>query len=87
MRCLALTNLSEFRHSIIQQLSGGQKQQIATACALIMEPEVLLLDEPLSHLDPYTAKKYVEWLDELQQKRANDDCCNRTSIGFMGRLF
>lgn len=66
---LALTNLNEFRYSIIQQLSGGQKQQIATACALIMEPEVLLLDEPISHLDPYTAKKYVEWLDQLQRKR------------------
>ena len=66
---LALTNLSEFRYSVIQQLSGGQKQQIATACALIMDPEVLLLDEPISHLDPYTAKNYVEWLDQLQQKR------------------
>lgn len=66
---LALTDLTEFRHSVIQKLSGGQKQRIATACALIMEPEVLLLDEPLSHLDPFTAKKYVEWLDELQQKR------------------
>lgn len=66
---LTLTNLSEFRYSFIQQLSGGQKQQIATACALIMEPEILLLDEPISHLDPYTAKKYVEWLDQLQQKR------------------
>ena len=65
---LILTDLSEFRYSIIQQLSGGQKQRIATACALIMEPEVLLLDEPIAHLDPYTAKKYVEWLDQLQQK-------------------
>ncbi|MEK4484211.1 ABC transporter ATP-binding protein [Psychrobacillus sp. FSL H8-0484] len=66
---LALTDLSEFRHAVIQQLSGGQKQRIATACALIMNPEVLLLDEPLAHLDPYTAKKYVNWLDRLQKKR------------------
>lgn len=66
---LALTDLTEFRYAVIQKLSGGQKQRIATACALIMEPEVLLLDEPLSHLDPFTAKNYVEWLDELQRKR------------------
>ncbi|MGE7021295.1 ABC transporter ATP-binding protein [Solibacillus cecembensis] len=66
---LHLTGLSEFRHAIIQKLSGGQKQRIATACALIMEPEVLLLDEPIAHLDPYTAIKYVEWLDQLQIKR------------------
>lgn len=67
---LELTGLSEFRHSVIQQLSGGEKQRIATACALIMEPEVLLLDEPISHLDPYTAKQFIHWLDELQRKRS-----------------
>ncbi|WP_313893160.1 ATP-binding cassette domain-containing protein [Psychrobacillus sp.] len=66
---LELTDLSEYRHSVIQKLSGGQKQRIATACALIMEPEVLLLDEPIAHLDPYTAQKYVQWLDQLQRKR------------------
>ncbi|WP_240793468.1 ABC transporter ATP-binding protein [Psychrobacillus vulpis] len=67
---LALTDLCEFRHAVIQSLSGGQKQRIATACALIMEPEILLLDEPIAHLDPYTAKKYIEWLDDLQHKRS-----------------
>lgn len=66
---LELTGLTEFRNAIIQQLSGGEKQRIATACALIMEPEILLLDEPISHLDPYTAKKFIGWLGELQQKR------------------
>ena len=68
-KVLALTDLSDFRHAVIQQLSGGQKQRIATACALIMKPQILLLDEPISHLDPYTAKKYVEWLDQLQKKQ------------------
>ncbi|MCM3745546.1 ATP-binding cassette domain-containing protein [Sporosarcina luteola] len=67
---LELTGLTKFRHSVIQQLSGGQKQRIATACALIMEPEILLLDEPISHLDPYTAKQYIDWLDKLQQERS-----------------
>ena len=67
---LELTGLTDFRQSIIQQLSGGEKQRIATACALIMEPEVLLLDEPISHLDPYTAKQFISWLDELQKKRS-----------------
>lgn len=67
---LELTGLTDFRHSVIQQLSGGEKQRIATACALIMEPEVLLLDEPISHLDPFTAKQFISWLDELQRKRS-----------------
>src|SRR5690606_41379595 len=65
---LEVTGLSHLRHSVIQSLSGGMKQRVATACALIMDPEVLLLDEPLSHLDPYTAKQFVEWLEELQQQ-------------------
>jgi energy-coupling factor transporter ATP-binding protein EcfA2 len=44
------------------------KQRVATACAILMNPEVLLLDEPLSHLDPLTASEYINWLEELQQK-------------------
>ncbi|ANU10808.1 ABC transporter [Planococcus antarcticus DSM 14505] len=65
---LELTSLTHLRKAVIQSLSGGIKQRIATACALIMNPEVLLLDEPLSHLDPYTAKQFVDWLEELQLK-------------------
>ncbi|MGE6489701.1 ABC transporter ATP-binding protein [Paenisporosarcina sp. NPDC076898] len=63
---LALTGLSDFRHSVIQTLSGGMKQRLATACALLIKPEVLLLDEPLAHLDPLTSQQYVEWLNALQ---------------------
>ncbi|MDQ0427446.1 energy-coupling factor transport system ATP-binding protein [Planomicrobium stackebrandtii] len=64
---LERTGLAQLRNTIIQSLSGGTKQRVATACALIMDPEVLLLDEPLSHLDPFTAKQFVHWLEELQQ--------------------
>ena len=64
---LEATGLTQLRHAVIQSLSGGMKQRVATACALIMDPEVLLLDEPLSHLDPYTAKQFVQWLELLQQ--------------------
>lgn len=65
---LEITGLSHLRHVSIQTLSGGVKQRVATACALIMNPEVLLLDEPISHLDPYTAKEFILWLDQLQKK-------------------
>jgi len=63
---LEMTGLSDIRQSTIQTLSGGMKQRVATASAILMEPEVLLLDEPLAHLDPLTAQHYVEWLDALQ---------------------
>ncbi|MFD1032995.1 ABC transporter ATP-binding protein [Metaplanococcus flavidus] len=64
---LEMTGLSHLSNTTIQTLSGGMKQRVATACALIMDPEVLLLDEPISHLDPLTAKDFISWLDGLQK--------------------
>lgn len=63
---LSTLGLTHLRKANIQTLSGGMKQRVATACALLMEPKVLLLDEPLAHLDPLTAQQYVQWLNELQ---------------------
>jgi ABC-type nitrate/sulfonate/bicarbonate transport system ATPase subunit len=59
-RYLALVGLQEFRRQYPLYLSGGMRQRAGLARALIIEPEVLLMDEPYSKLDQLTARKLRE---------------------------
>ena len=65
---LQMAGIEDLRDRAPHELSGGQQQRVAIACVLAMQPEVMVLDEPTSFLDPLGAQKIFEVIHDLNKK-------------------
>lgn len=93
---LAFSNMTPFRDRLARNLSGGMKQKLALACALIHTPKVLLLDEPTNGVDPLSRRDFWRILYRLLAEKVTifvstaylDEAerCARIGLLHQGRL-
>src|SRR5512133_111731 len=66
-RLLAMTHLDRFRNRLMKHLSGGMKQKLGLICTLIHAPELAILDEPTTGIDPVSRRDFWMILGEWQR--------------------
>jgi len=64
-RLLEMTQLAPFRARLAERLSGGMKQKLALACTLVHEPQLIVLDEPTTGVDPVSRREFWKLLSEF----------------------
>ncbi len=95
-RLLAFSNLTPFKKRLAGNLSGGMKQKLGLACALVHTPQALFLDEPTNGVDPVSRRDFWRILYQLLRQRVTiflstaylDEAerCNRVGLVHKGRL-
>lgn len=93
---LDFTRLTDFRDRLAEQLSGGMKQKLALACTLVHRPELILLDEPTTGVDPVSRREFWRILAELLRQEVSivmttpylDEAerCSRVALLHEGRV-
>ncbi len=93
---LEFTRLTSFRDRLAERLSGGMKQKLALACTLIHAPELILLDEPTTGVDPVSRRDFWLILADLLRRDITivmttpylDEAarCNRVALMHEGRI-
>ncbi|HYB89538.1 MAG TPA: ATP-binding cassette domain-containing protein, partial [Candidatus Binataceae bacterium] len=66
---LASTDLTPFRDRPAGKLSGGMKQKLGLCCSLIHDPDLLILDEPTTGVDPLARRQFWELIDRIRERR------------------
>jgi ABC-2 type transport system ATP-binding protein len=95
-RLLSFSNLTPFKKRLAGNLSGGMKQKLGLACALIHTPKVLFLDEPTNGVDPVSRRDFWRILHQLHAEKVTifvstayldeADRCDRVGLIHRGRL-
>jgi ABC-2 type transport system ATP-binding protein len=67
-RLLDMTQLTPFRQRLADKLSGGMKQKLALACTLVHEPDIILLDEPSTGVDPVSRREFWKLLSQFVEQ-------------------
>ena len=66
---LASTGLTAFRDRPAGQLSGGMKQKLGICCSLIHDPDLLILDEPTTGVDPLSRRQFWDLIQDIRERR------------------
>ena len=95
-RLLSFAGLTEFKDRRAVHLSGGMQKKLALACTLIHQPEILLLDEPTTGVDPVSRREFWDILTNLNLEGTTivvstpymdeADRCSRVGLMYTGRL-
>ncbi len=94
---LGLLDLDRFRQRLAGRLSGGMKQKLALCCALIHQPQVLLLDEPTTGVDPVSRREFWDILAQLSAETGTTtvvatpyldeaERCSRIALIYEGKI-
>jgi len=95
-RLLEMTQLAPFRTRLADRLSGGMKQKLALACTLVHEPDLIVLDEPTTGVDPVSRREFWKLLSEFLSQGITivmatpyldeEERCTRVALLHEGRL-
>lgn len=90
---LKFVDLTDWKHEMVENLSGGMKHRVSLACTLIHQPELLFLDEPTVGVDPELRVSFWNYFNQLRERGATilitthymDEARHCDRIGFMQR--
>jgi ABC-2 type transport system ATP-binding protein len=93
---LAMAELADHRKILTATLSGGWKQRLALACAILHEPPIIFLDEPTSGVDPLSRRRFWNLIDSMAEQgitvfvtthyMEEAEYCDRIVMIYQGRL-